>query len=165
METQGLNIHLTSSVLKEWRHGLKGSFLYCLNYGIYQNMFPMLMRQKREGRIVGLNSYIGRDPVTSQGLAIAGDLESSCILTGRVLRTSCRVGQVVDEGTSEFPDSLAFWEERDTGPCTALWGSRRDGHNLGALAGLDLEAGHVGSLDGMLCDLSEGLPLSQSPHL
>lgn len=111
---------------------------------------------------MGLNSYIGQDPVTSQGVALAEDLESSCILTGRVLRTSCRVGQVVGEGTSEIPDSLAFWEERDMGPCAALWGSRRDGRNLGALEGLDLEAGHVGSLDGMLCDLTEGLHLSES---
>lgn len=120
---------------------------FCINYGIYQNMFHMLIRQKIEGRIVGPNSYIGQDPVTSQGVALAGDLESYCILTGRVPRTSCRVGQVLGEGTSEFSDSLAFWEEQDTGPCAALWGSTRDGHNLGALEGLDLEAGHVGSLD------------------
>lgn len=46
METQGLNTHLMPSVLREWRHRLKGSFLYCLNYGIYQNVFPIPMRQK-----------------------------------------------------------------------------------------------------------------------
>lgn len=126
----------------------------CNNYGIYQNVFPMLMRQKIE--ICG-TEFLHRPRSNDKP---RGGLSWG---PGEFLHSnSCRVGQVAGEGTREFPDSLAFWEEQDTDPCTALWGSRWDGHNLGALEGLDLETGHVGSLDGMLCDLSEGLHLSES---
>lgn len=78
---------------------------------------------------------IGQDPVTSQGPALARDLDGSGTLTGRVLRSCCRGGSV-----REFPVRQRLrggGVGEGTGPC------RKDGENLGPLEGLDLEAGRA----------------------
>ena len=84
--------------------------------------------------------------MTSQGVALARDLERSGILRGIVLRTWYRGGADVRGSMRDFPASQSLGRKVRVGagehrPCTALWGSRREDQNLGALEGLDSETG------------------------
>lgn len=66
--------------------------------------------------------------------------------------------------SSQPPESKAEGAQVATLPCPALpsVAAGRDGQNLGSLEGLDLEAARQGWATCQLCDLGEGLHLSDS---